>query len=339
MFSPGTQEPETAYEPLPANIIIKDIEASPTSLQTGESATITIYLENTGESSGTKTVVLYVDDHLGGTDTISLDGGETDELTFTIDEDEAGTYTARVGDCSTQITYIQPDPEQEPETIDVIEEDTETDQESDTDTDEEQETESPPPTIIIDIITECTRIIDGDTFETTYGQVIRLADIDAPESYETGYQESTDALEDLIYGLTVYLDVDDVYETDYYGTGDRYVCVVYLENGLNVNQQLVVDGYSDIDDFSNEFDPYTWVLVYNLDTTDVGEFEEQIPEEEPEETEPEPSYKYVASKNSDVFHHIWCSYVDQILPSNRVYFYTRQEAIDSGRRPCKRCNP
>ena len=50
-------------------------------------------------------------------------------------------------------------------------------------------------------------------------------------------------------------------------------------------------------------------------------------------------YKYAASKNSDVFHYISCFYVARIKPGNLILFKTREEAIASGRRPCKKCNP
>jgi competence protein ComEC len=58
-----------------------------------------------------------------------------------------------------------------------------------------------------------------------------------------------------------------------------------------------------------------------------------LPTQEPEEC------NYVASKNSNVFHYSWCSYVRKILPKNRICFSTREEAIASGRRPCKVCKP
>ena len=50
-------------------------------------------------------------------------------------------------------------------------------------------------------------------------------------------------------------------------------------------------------------------------------------------------YKYAASKDSEVFHYISCSYVSKIKPENLILFKTREEAIDSDRRPCKRCKP
>jgi hypothetical protein len=50
-------------------------------------------------------------------------------------------------------------------------------------------------------------------------------------------------------------------------------------------------------------------------------------------------YKYVASKKSRVFHKSNCRWVERISPENLVGYNTRQEAIQSGRRPCKRCRP
>jgi DNA/RNA endonuclease G (NUC1) len=49
--------------------------------------------------------------------------------------------------------------------------------------------------------------------------------------------------------------------------------------------------------------------------------------------------KYVASKNSEVFHHAWCSYVSQISSSNKVCYCSREEAVADGKRPCKSCDP
>jgi competence protein ComEC len=50
-------------------------------------------------------------------------------------------------------------------------------------------------------------------------------------------------------------------------------------------------------------------------------------------------YKYAASKKSDVFHFINCFYVSKIKPENLILFKTREGAIASGRRPCKKCCP
>jgi hypothetical protein len=50
-------------------------------------------------------------------------------------------------------------------------------------------------------------------------------------------------------------------------------------------------------------------------------------------------YKYVASKNSKVFHKPDCIWVKRIKPENLVNYSSREEAINAGKKPCKQCNP
>jgi hypothetical protein len=49
--------------------------------------------------------------------------------------------------------------------------------------------------------------------------------------------------------------------------------------------------------------------------------------------------KYVASKNSKVFHKADCPSAKRILPKNLVTYATREDAVKAGKRPCQRCNP
>jgi hypothetical protein len=50
-------------------------------------------------------------------------------------------------------------------------------------------------------------------------------------------------------------------------------------------------------------------------------------------------YQYVASKNSKVFHKLDCSSAGKTKTENRIFYNSREEAIQDGRRPCKLCNP
>lgn len=50
-------------------------------------------------------------------------------------------------------------------------------------------------------------------------------------------------------------------------------------------------------------------------------------------------YKYVASKNSKVFHKPDCRWAKRISPKNLVGYNSRGEAIQAGKRPCKMCKP
>ena len=50
-------------------------------------------------------------------------------------------------------------------------------------------------------------------------------------------------------------------------------------------------------------------------------------------------YKYVASVLREPFHYPTCRWAKKISEANLVGFKTRQEALDSGQRPCKICQP
>lgn len=48
---------------------------------------------------------------------------------------------------------------------------------------------------------------------------------------------------------------------------------------------------------------------------------------------------YIGNKNSKKFHRPDCQWAQKISPANRVYFKTREEAIQQGYVPCKVCKP
>jgi hypothetical protein len=51
------------------------------------------------------------------------------------------------------------------------------------------------------------------------------------------------------------------------------------------------------------------------------------------------AWPFVASKSSDVFHRSDCRWAQNISGDNRLNYKTREEAIQSGKRPCKSCKP
>ena len=51
------------------------------------------------------------------------------------------------------------------------------------------------------------------------------------------------------------------------------------------------------------------------------------------------SYKYVSSKNSQVFHRPNCRSAKRINPENLVGYNSKDEVIQAGKRPCKVCKP
>ena len=48
---------------------------------------------------------------------------------------------------------------------------------------------------------------------------------------------------------------------------------------------------------------------------------------------------YVGNANTGKFHYATCYMVDKMNPNNKVFMNTREEAINAGYVPCKRCNP
>lgn len=48
---------------------------------------------------------------------------------------------------------------------------------------------------------------------------------------------------------------------------------------------------------------------------------------------------YIGNSNSGKFHYASCTWVGKMNPGNKVYFETRQEAVNAGYVPCKVCKP
>lgn len=121
----------------------------------------------------------------------------------------------------------------------------------------------------VDTVATVYKVVDGDTFDAFPVGRIRLADINTPEKGEPGYSEARDFLKSLIYNRQVYLDVDDINVMDKY---NRLVCLVYIKHNsthlLNVNLKLLLEGYAEIKDYPNEFNPTSWTLFVRYSSID-----------------------------------------------------------------------
>lgn len=90
------------------------------------------------------------------------------------------------------------------------------------------------------------RVVDGDTINIENEKRIRLLGIDSPERDSCYYQESKEALEELVEGGYIRIE-KDISGTDRY---DRYLRYVYIvaenpeDNDLFINEWLVREGYA-----------------------------------------------------------------------------------------------
>jgi hypothetical protein len=82
---------------LEAKFTYSNLQASPILVKTGEDVTVTVDVTNSGTAAGDKDVELLINGTSVDSQSVSLDAGESTSLTFTVSEDEAGTYEAQVG--------------------------------------------------------------------------------------------------------------------------------------------------------------------------------------------------------------------------------------------------
>lgn len=87
-------------------------------------------------------------------------------------------------------------------------------------------------------------IIDGDTFETSGGEIIRLLCVDAPEKDKEGYEDARAYLSNLVLGKQIVIEREGV---DKY---NRTLAWVSSPSGLMVNKEIVDNGFGDLFEYN-----------------------------------------------------------------------------------------
>ncbi|MFV1952020.1 MAG: thermonuclease family protein [Nitrospinota bacterium] len=188
----------------------------------------------------------------------------------------------------------------------------------------------------------CTYVLDGDTIIISYDgkeEKVRLLGVNTPEI--TGFNKSVEYLGEeakrftikMIHGKKVNI-VFDNKKTDMYG---RLLAYIYLEDRTFLNAEIIKQGYGYaqkgfLHKYLNEFIKFEQEAkrlkrgLWAKEAKSISNKEKR-------------TRKYVASKNSTVFHNSNCGHAKQIKSYNLIIFETRKEAAESGRRPCKFCRP
>ena len=84
----------------PAAFTIADLVITPDEIEVGETLTVSASVTNTGDLTGTYEVTLKVNDTVVKTRRVEVNGGDSEEVSFRIAGDAAGTYTVDVNGLS-----------------------------------------------------------------------------------------------------------------------------------------------------------------------------------------------------------------------------------------------
>jgi len=183
---------------------------------------------------------------------------------------------------------------------------------------------------------QASKVIDGDTIELSNEEWIRYIGINAPELRngipDPYSQEAFEANRNLVIGKEVYLEFD-VQERERY---DRMLAYTYFDD-LFIYTWLVENGYTQIMTIPPNVTYQDLLLELQTKTREENR---GIWEIEPVENKKEDSeFPYVGNKNSKKFHHYYCGSVDDMKEKNKVFFLSREDAVEAGYVPCKRCHP
>ena len=90
--------------PEPAEFEISDLTVSPSTVEADETVTVSVVVSNVGEESGGLGVELELDGAVEDTKAVTLDGGASTTVSFSVSSDEVGSHTVEVGGLSGSFT-------------------------------------------------------------------------------------------------------------------------------------------------------------------------------------------------------------------------------------------
>jgi transcriptional regulator with XRE-family HTH domain len=94
----------------PAAFTVSDLTISPTSIGPGKTATVTAVVNNTGDLSGSFDAVLRINDSIAETRQVTVAGRSSQEISFRVTPDNAGTYTISIDGKSGTLEVAAPPP-------------------------------------------------------------------------------------------------------------------------------------------------------------------------------------------------------------------------------------
>lgn len=198
----------------------------------------------------------------------------------------------------------------------------------------------------------CTKVVDGDTIYLSNGKKVRLVGVNTPERGVKGYQASKDFVKKLCLNKEISINRDDRKYTDKYG---RTLAVVIV-GSKNLNEMLLKEGLAEVMYIPpSEFNPYNWAgdnvqNSYSSTSSSVGSDAQDMSGDaylnqgssnsnSNNVVKDSSSGSYIGNINSMKFHKSTCKEVNRMSEKNKVFFNSRDDAINGGYVGCKVCNP
>lgn len=174
-------------------------------------------------------------------------------------------------------------------------------------------------------------VLDGDTFEDSCGDTIRLLGIDTPERGQPFYLAATGMLDSLLNGNGLR------YEYDFRRRGPhgRLLAYVFTDEHF-VNVELVRAGmasvyiYSDFNMRNMDYRRHLIDCQKQARENHMGIWSLKPPVSEE---------FYIGNRNSFVFHRPGCRSAKRLKQENRIIINSRNEFLDLGYSPCRNCKP
>jgi len=95
-------------QPTVAQFTYSNLQISPTQVNTGVAVTVQVTVKNNGDTEGTATVDLYINAVKEQTMLVTLPGGVSTTVSFSVTKSTAVSYTVKVGDLTGSFTVIRP---------------------------------------------------------------------------------------------------------------------------------------------------------------------------------------------------------------------------------------
>ena len=125
-----------------------------------------------------------------------------------------------------------------------------------------------------------------------------------------------------------------------FGAGYLLACSKEKITGSNINEKSMIVENVPIEklEVESENKKEENLVTENIkDKNESGEIKDKNEKKEQKDEDVQEKTEIVASKNSDVYHYVWCPGANQIKEENKIYFNSTKDAEKAGLRPAKNC--